>query len=259
MRPHIILTVALTTVLAQPSSAQEIKDLLGLKKSAPGSTSPALGALSQEQVTAGLKEALAKGVEQAVATLGKEDGFLKDLNVKIPMPDSLKKVEKTLRSLRQDQLADEFVSTMNRAAEQAVPEAAGVLGDSVKQMSVADGTTILTGTNNAATQYFRRTSETNLYTRFLPIVKAATEKTGVTGAYKRMTDATTGKLGGLGGLGGLGRSLPGVQAPDLDDYVTHKALDGLFLKIAEEEKKIRENPVARTTDLLQKVFGAVGK
>jgi len=254
-----MLNVVFAAVLVHASSAQEIKDLLGLKKSAPASTSPALGALSQEQVTAGLKEALAKGVEQAIAALGKEDGFLKDLNVRIPMPDSLKKVEKTLRSLHQDQLADEFVTTMNRAAEQAVPEAAGVLGDSVKQMSVGDATTILTGTNNAATQYFRRTSETNLYTRFLPIVKAATEKTGVTGAYKRMTDATAGKLGGLAGLGGLSRSLPGVQAPDLDDYVTRKALDGLFLKIAEQEKLIRENPAARTTDLLQKVFGAVGK
>ena len=201
----------------------------------------------------GLKEALGKGVQQAVASLGKEDGFLKDLNVKIPMPESLQKVEKTLRTLRQDKLADEFVTTINRAAEQAVPEAAAVLGDSVKQMSIADAKSIVTGTNNAATQYFRRTSETNLHTRFLPIVKAATEKAGVTSAYKRMTE----KAGS--GFGGLGGGLLGNQAPDLDDYVTRKTLDGLFLKIAEQEKLIRENPVARTTDLLQKVFGAVGK
>jgi len=172
------------------------------------------------------------------------------------MPDSLKKVEKTLRSLRQDKLADEFVTTMNRAAEQAVPEAASVLGDSVKQMSIADATAILTSTNNAATQYFRRTSETNLHARFLPIVKAATEKAGVTSAYKRMTEKAT---SGLGGFGSFGENLLGVQTPDLDDYVTRKALDGLFVKIADQEKLIRENPVARTTDLLQKVFGAVGK
>src|ERR1043166_9004226 len=259
MRPRFTLNVVFAAVLAHASSAQEMKDLLGLKKSAPASTSPALGALSQEQVTAGLKEALAKGVEQAVAMLGKEDGFLKDLNVRIPMPDSLKKVEKALRSLRQDQLADEFVTTMNRAAEQAVPEAAGVLGDSVKQMSVADATSILTGTNNAATQYFRRTSETNLYTRFLPIVKSATEKAGVTSAYKRMTEKASGGVGGFGGLGALGGNVLGIQTPDLDDYVTRKALDALFLKIAEQEKLIRENPVARTSDLLQKVFGAVRK
>jgi len=256
MRAQLILTAAVATVLIQPSAAQNLNDLLGLKKPAPASTAAALSGLSQDQITAGLKEALGKGVQQAVAALGKEDGFLKDLKVKIPMPDSLKKVEKTLRSLRQDKLADEFVTTMNRAAEQAVPEAASVLGDSVKQMSIADATAILTSTNNAATQYFRRTSETNLHARFLPIVKAATEKAGVTSAYKRMTEKAT---SGLGGFGSFGENLLGVQTPDLDDYVTRKALDCLFVKIADQEKLIRENPVARTTDLLQKVFGAVGK
>ncbi len=200
----------------------------------------------------GLKEALSHGVQQAVATLGRPDGFFQDARAKIPMPESLQKVEKGLRALGQGKLADEFVSTMNRAAEQAVPEAASVLGESLKQMSIAEGKSILTGTNTAATQYFRRTSETNLHARFLPIVKAATERAGVTGAYKRMTEKAGGSFGGLGGL--LSK-----QAPDLDGYVTGKTLDGLFLKIAEQEKQIRENPVARTTDLLQKVFGAVGK
>jgi hypothetical protein len=150
-------------------------------------------------------------------------------------------------------LADEFVMTMNRAAEQAVPEAAAVLADSVKQLSITDAQSILTGTNNAATQYFRRTSETNLQERFLPIVKTATEKAGVTAAYKRMAERVS------GGLGGIGGGILSKQAPDLDQYVTRQALDGLFLKIAEQEKLIRENPVARTTDILQKVFGAVGK
>jgi hypothetical protein len=248
--------VGATLALAPLSDGADLFDRLGLGKSK--STDPSAdgkigGTLTQDQMVGGLKEALANGVEKAVANLGREDGFLKDLGVKIPMPASLQKVEKTLRTLRQDKLADEFVTTMNRAAEQAVPEAAAVLGDSVKQMSIADAKSVLIGTNNAATQYFRRTSETNLHARFLPIVKAATEKAGVTGAYKRMTD----KAGG--GLGGLGGSLLGKQAPDLDDYVTRKTLDGLFLKIAEQEKQIRENPVARTTDLLQKVFGAVGK
>jgi len=246
----------LLAVLLLPASGAcaDLSDLLGLGKSkTTNSPAAGIGALTQDQMVGGLKEALGKGVELAVSTLGKTDGFLKDLNVKIPMPESLQKVEQTLRTLRQDKLADEFVTTMNRAAEQAVPEAAVVLGDSVKQMSIADAESILTGTNNAATQYFRRTSETNLHARFLPIVKAATEKTGVTGAYKRMTD----KAGG--GFGGLGGSLLGKQAPDLDDYVTRKTLAGLFLKIAEQEKAIRENPLARTTDLLQKVFGEVGK
>jgi len=221
----------------------------------PGAAA-SLSGLSQDQMVGGLKEALGKGVQQAVANLGKTDGFLKDANVKIPMPASLQKLENTLRLVRQDKLADEFVTSMNRAAEQAVPEAAAVLGDSVKQMSIADAKSILTGTNTAATQYFRRTSETNLHARFLPIVKAATDQAGVTGAYKRMTDKAG---GGLGALGALGSSALGKQMPDLDSYVTSKALDGLFLKIAEQEKLIRENPVARTTDLLKTVFGAVAK
>jgi hypothetical protein len=249
------LVIAVTFAAVAPDSGANILDLLKSKPSAsqPATATASLSGLSQDQMVGGLKEALGKGAQQAVASLGKTDGFLKDANVKIPMPESLQRVEKALRTLRQDKLADEFVTTLNRAAEQAVPEAAAVLGDSVKQMSISDAKSILTGTNNAATQYFRRTSETNLHARFLPIVKAATEKAGVTGAYKRMTDKTG------GGLGGLGSSLLGKQAPDLDDYVTRKTLDGLFVKIAEQEKQIRENPVARTTDLLQKVFGAVAK
>ena len=259
MNPNLkrLLILVLALIVAGPSSGADLLDLFK-SKAAPGQgpASPALAGLSQDQMTSGLKEALGKGVQQAVAALGQPDGFLKDQHVKIPMPESLQKVEKTLRALRQDKLADEFVTTMNRAAEQAVPEAAAVLGDSVKQMSIADAQSILMGTNNAATQYFRRTSETNLQARFLPIVKAATAKAGVTGAYKRMTDKAG---GGFGGLGGLGGNALGKEMPDLDSYVNRKALDGLFLKIAEQERQIRENPVARTTDLLQKVFGAASK
>ena len=251
-----LLFAGATLALAPFSHGADVFERLGPGKSKSTNLPATAGigsALTQDQMVGGLKEALGKGAQQAVASLGKQDGFLKDAGVKIPMPASLQKVEKTLRTLHQDKLADEFVTTMNRAAEQAVPEGAAVLGEAVKQMSIADAKAILTGTNNAATQYFRRTSETNLHARFLPIVKAATEKAGVTGAYKRMTD----KAGG--GLGGFGGSLLGKEAPDLDGYVTRKTLDGLFLKIAEQEKLIRENPVARTTDLLQKVFGAVGK
>ncbi len=237
--------------LAPVSRGADLLDRLGIGKSkTTNATTPAaIGAtLTPDQMIGGLKEALAKGVEKAVANLGKEDGFLKDVGVKIPMPESLQKVEKTLRTLRQDKLADDFVTTMNRAAERATPEAAVVLGDAIKQMTVADARAILTGTNNAATQYFRRTSETNLFARFHPIVQKATEQAGVTSAYKAM----------MGKVRFAGSFLP-VDAADLDAYVTRKALDGLFLKIAEQEKMIRENPVARTTDLLQKVFGAFGK
>lgn len=258
LRKLLLVPVVLAVVL--PAAAADWLDFLK-PKPAPTSSSAAsapasLAGLSQDQMVSGLKEALDKGVQHAIAALGKPDGFLKDLRVKIPMPEKLQTSERTLRTLGQDKLADDFVTTMNRAAEQAVPEAAAVLGDSVRQLSVADAKAILTGTNNAATQFFRRTSETNLYARFLPIVRTATETAGVTSAYKKMTDKAA---GGFGGLGGFASGLLAKEAPDLDSYVTRKALDGLFVKIGDEEQRIRENPVARTTELLKTVFGAVGK
>lgn len=250
----VFITLVLGTFNLRAADLLERLGVSKNKKDQGGAAS--IAGLSQEQMVGGLKEALGKGVAHAVGSLGKDGGFLNDLSVKIPMPENLKKVEKTLRTLRQEKLADEFVTTMNQAAEKAVPEAASVLGDSIKQMSVADAKAILTGTNNAATQYFRRTSETNLYEKFLPIVKKSTEQVGVTSSYKQMMSKAN--LGGsLGGFGG--GSLLSKDATDIDAYVTHKALDGLFLKIAEEEKRIRENPAARTTDLLRKVFGSARK
>jgi hypothetical protein len=237
-------------ILGAPSGAQAqgFFERLGLsgKKSATNSSDP-LGALSQDEIIKGLRAALVQGVEQAVSRLGTADGFLSDKAVKIPMPDELHRVEKTLRKLGQDKYADEFVTTLNRAAEQAVPQAAGVLADSVKQMTVSDAKNILSGTNNAATEYFRRTSSTNLYAKLLPIVQEATAKTGLTGTYKKMVDKVPPVFG----------SFLGADATDLDGYVTRRTLDGLFVKIADEEKRIRENPLARTSEVLQKVFGAI--
>ena len=130
-----------------------------------------------------------------------------------------------------------------------------MFADAVKGMSIEDAKAILTGTTNAATQYFRRTTSTNLYTKFLPIVKQATEQTGVTSAYKRLTE----KAGGASSFGSFGRSLMGAESLDVDAYVTNKTLDGLFTVVAAEEARIRANPAARTTELLQKVFGSVAK
>jgi hypothetical protein len=234
-------------------------DALGLGKKSTNQPlslgSTAVSSLSQEQVIRGLKEALGKGVERAVSQLGHEGGFLTNLNVKIPMPEKLHAVEKTLRAVGEDKMADDFVNTMNHAAEQAVPEAASVFGDAIESMSIEDAKNILEGTNNAATQYFRRVTETNLFEKFLPVVKKATEATGVTAAYKRFMEKTS----TVSGFGSFGRSLLQTESVDVDAYVTTKALDGLFRMVAEEEERIRENPIARTSDLLQKVFGAVAK
>ncbi len=220
-------------------------------------TSNTLASLSQDQMVQGLEDALTKGLQQAIARLGHDGGFLTNLNVKIPMPEKLQKVETALRATKQDKLADDFVATMNHAAEQAVPEASGVFADTLKQMTIDDARSILNGPNDAATQYFQKTTQTNLYAKFYPIVQKATAETGVTAAYKNLMEkANVGK--GLGSFGSsLGGSLLGKDSMDIDAYVTNKAMDGLFKMVAEEEKQIRQNPVARTTATLQRVFGAL--
>jgi hypothetical protein len=218
-----------------------------------------VASLSQDQVVQGLQEALAKGLRQAIANLGHDGGFLTNLNVKIPMPEKLQKVENALRAMKQEKLADDFVATMNHAAEQAVPEAGTVFADALKQLTIEDAKSILIGPNDAATQYFQKTTQTNLYARFYPIVQTATQKTGVTAAYKNLMEkANAGQ--GLGAFGSaLGGTLLGKDSVDIDAYVTNKAMDGLFKMVAAEEQQIRQNPVARTTDMLQKVFGALKK
>jgi hypothetical protein len=220
-------------------------------KSSTGTTAVAaapLAALSQTEVANGLKQALSKGVNHAITSLGKEGGFLDNAAVKIPMPPQLHQVESALRAVGQGKMADEFVATMNHAAEQAVPVAAHVFAGAITNMTVDDAKAILTGPDDAATQYFRKTSDKQLYEQFLPIVKEATAKAGVTASYKNLLQQA-----------GPAASFLGKDAGDLDGYVTKKSLDGLFKMVAVEEKQIRENPAARTTDLLKKVFGSTGK
>jgi len=203
-------------------------------------------ALSNSDVIGGLKQALQKGTQYAVSNLGTENGFLNNQRVRIPMPGALQKVESTLRSLGASRYADEFVETMNHAAEKAVVKAGPLFSKAVSQMSIEDGMKILKGGDNAATEYFRGKTETDLNQQMLPITKEMTNSSGVTSAYKQMID----KLG-------FARSLVGEQNVDLDQYVTQKAVDGLFVMVAEEEKKIRKDPVAQTTSLLKKVFGSL--
>lgn len=205
-------------------------------------------ALSDVEIVHGLKEALTQGSRQAVAQLGRPGGYLNNPSVRIPMPEDLQKVERLLHSLRQDKLADEFAATLNQAAEKAVPEAAAILGDSLAKMTLEDARGILQGPDDAATQYFRKTGAHQIRERFLPIVRKATEQAGVTAAYKRLIQRA-----------GPYAQLMGSQATDLDGYVTDKAMDGLFKMIAEEERRIRREPLARTSELLKKVFGAVAK
>jgi hypothetical protein len=235
-------------------------DSLGFGKSSTNSAaSTALSSLSQDQMVGGLKDALGNGLQHAVAGLGHDGGFLTNAAVKITMPEKLQSVEKAARAMGQGALVDQFEATMNHAAEQAVPQAASVFGDAVKGMSIDDAKGILTGPDDSATQYFKRTTSTNLYARFLPIVQKATSATGVTSSYKQLLAKVngTGSTGMLGSLGGIANKYMDSDALDLDAYVTNKSLDGLFTMVAQEEKNIRQNPVARTTDLMKTVFGAV--
>lgn len=197
------------------------------------------------EISGGLKEALTKGVRFAVNSLGRQDGFLKNARVKIPLPKNLQRVEKGLRIAGQGRTVDEFVTSMNRAAEKAVPVAIDVFVDSIKQMTFDDARQILfSGRDDAATQFFKRTSEETLRGKFRPIVEDFTESVGVTQKYKTMI-----------GKYGFAAQLLGQDATDIDGYVTQKALDGLFLLVADEERKIRKDPIGRTTSLLKKVFG----
>jgi hypothetical protein len=240
--------VGLVSASAQAGWLDDLQKKLGDFQSAPSATGGVTAALSDEEVVRGLKEALSKGTQQAIANLGKDGGFLNNLDVKIPLPDELKKVEKLLRGLGQDKYADQFVATMNHAAEKAVPEAATLFADAISRMTLADAQSILKGPDDAATQYFRKGSEAKLKERFLPIVKTATDQAGVTAAYKKLIQKA-----------GPTAQLLGVGATDLDAYVDGKAVDGLFKMIAAEEKRIRQDPLARSTDLLKKVFGSLGK
>ena len=203
------------------------------------------GNVSDGEIAGGLKEALSKGVSTAIKSLGKENGFLGNVRVRIPLPKSLQKVEKVVRVAGQGKAVDEFVASMNHAAEKAVPVAVDVFVDAIKKMTFDDARQILfTGKDDSATQFFRKNSEETLREKFRPIVEEFTEKTGVTQKYKAMI-----------GKAGFAAQFLGKDATDLDGYVTQKALDGLFLLIADEEKKIRKDPLGRTTSLLRKVFG----
>lgn len=203
--------------------------------------------LSDVDISRGLREALSVGIKNAVAELGRENGFLENQDVRIPLPNGLKRTESTLRFLGQGKRVDEFVAAMNHAAEKAVPVAVDIFLDSARQMTFNDARNILfSGQDDAATQFFRRTSEDRLRQKFRPIVEDFTAQVGVTQKYKEM----------IGRYSFVGRMI-GEDASDIDGYVTEKAMDGLFLLVAEEEKKIRRDPIGRTTAILRTVFGVL--
>jgi hypothetical protein len=201
--------------------------------------------LSNADAVGGLKAALLQGADKAVGQLGATNGFLNNTKVRIPLPDSLKKVEKGLRLLGMRKQTDELVESMNHAAELAVQEAKPVLTDSVKKMSVQDAKGILTGGDTAATDYFRRSTSETLTRKFLPIVQKMTARVKLADKYNDVASKGA-KLGVIK-----------KEDANIDAYVTRKALDGLFLMIGEEERSIRKDPVGAAKGLVQQVFGAL--
>ena len=222
---------------AFPASAQLDKILKGL---GVGEKS----GLSDVKIGSGLKEALQIGTENAVSLTGKTDGYFLNQVIKILMPEKLKTFEKGLRAVGYGPKVDEFVISMNRAAEKAAPAAKQIFWDAIGEMTFDDARKILSGNETAATQYFKGKTTNKLTSAFKPVVNKSMNEVGVTRQYKELV--------------GRYESIPFVKKEsfDLDQYVVTKALDGLFHMVGEEEKKIRKNPAARTTDLLKEVFGS---
>ncbi|MCO6173845.1 DUF4197 domain-containing protein [Flavobacterium sp. NRK F10] len=203
---------------------------------------PQAGTLSQTDIGNGLKEALDNGISKQVSKLTATDGFYKNAAVKILLPEELQKVDKTLRDIGLSSLADEGIKMLNRAAEDAVKEATPIFVDAVKQMTFTDAKNILMGSDDSATLYLENTTSTALYSKFSPVIQNSFAKVG---ADKIWTNIIT-----------KYNSIPLVKKvnPDLTDYTTNKAMEGVFKMIAVEEKNIRTDLSSRTSDLLKKVF-----
>lgn len=201
--------------------------------------------VSSADAASGIREALARGADYAVSSLGQKNGFLGNPKVRIPLPGYLQKAEGALRMFGFGKQVDQFEQTMNHAAENAVAEAKPILVDSIKRMTLQDAKAILTGGDDSVTQFFRRTSSDKLAARFMPIVQGETRKLQLAEQY----NAFAGKAVSAG--------LIDAKNADLDTYVTHKAMDGLFLMIAEEEKKLRADPIGTGSAILKRVFGAL--
>jgi hypothetical protein len=233
---RIILTIS---VFLTACTSAQINQTMSEVNKAMGKETP----LTTAEVADGLKEALIKGTSTGSDQASQLDGYFKNPQIKIPLPPELQKIESKLRSIGLGDQVEKFVLTLNRGAEDAAREAKPIFISAVKQMTVQDAWGILKGSDNAATEYLKRTTSAQLREKFKPVIANSLNKVSATKYY---TDIVT-----------TYNKIPLVEKvnPDLNDYATTKAMDGLFLLIAGEEKKIRENPLERTTELLKKVFG----
>jgi hypothetical protein len=235
----LLRTLAMLTILflaASPASAQLDKLWKGLGIGQPAG-------LSEAKIGSGLKEALKIGTGNAVSLTGRLNGYFMNEAIKILMPEKMRTMEKGLRAIGYGPQVDEFILSMNRAAERAAPGAKQIFWGAIGEMTFDDARKILAGSDTAATDYFKAKTTDKLTVAFTPVVDQATNEVGVTRQYKELV--------------GKFQAIPFMKSESLDinHYVVTKALDGLFFMVGEEEKKIRTNPTARVTDLLKEVFG----
>lgn len=235
----VMLIVLLCLAFPLPSNAGLADFLKGLGKSLEP------GALSEDKIIRGLKEALEVGTKNAVSLVSRTNGYYGNPEIRIPLPESLRKVERVVRGAGYGNTLDAFQESMNRAAEQAAPHARTLLWEAVSAMTIEDARGILSGPDDAATTYLKGRTFDRLTSLFKPEVRDAMSRVDVTRRYQELT-GTVSSIPFIGGLSDL----------DLDGYVTERALDGLFLMLAREEQDIRRNPAARVSDLLKEVFGS---
>lgn len=236
-------SVYLIAFIVFGTSTLAVAQIQNLKKGMEKVTGTKGGELSQEEIGRGLKEALNRGIEKGVSQLSKPDGYYKDMQIKLLMPDEAKAVEDKLRKVGQGKLVDDAIESMNRAAEDAATAAKDLFVTAIQNMTIQDAKNILKGSDDAATSYLKTNTRAQLFEKFKPIIKSSLDKVGATKHWTTLVNAHN--------------AIPLVKKmnPDLVEYTTNKAIDGLFIQIAKEELEIRKNPAARASDLLKKVFG----
>jgi len=246
----ILMNLVFVPVSVEAGWRDYLDDYLGDDKSSEtenSTTSPSTQSIpSNADMSKAVLDALSVGVEKAIQLLGQQGGYLDDAQVKIALPEQLQYAESLLRKVGLGKYADRFIKRMNQAAEQSVTKTTTIFLDTIKKMSVSDARAIVTGPDDAATRYFKDKTAGQLRSVIKPIVSQTMDESGVSSAYKKFIKKSK-----------YVSQYLDEDSVDLDSYVTNKTLDGLFLKLAEQEKLIRDDPVARTTDVLQQVFGYV--
>ena len=237
MRERALLVSVVTAAVVLCAACSGLPEQVRSRLGSAASAGP-----DAETVAAGLREALEQGSTRAVRELGRDGGFWSRPALRIPVPEDLQRVDAALRRIGQGRVADDFARSLNRAAEQATPAARAIFVSAIRRMTLNDAIAILRGPQDAATQYFRRSTEAQLTATFTPIVSQSTQAVGVTASYKRIVQ----RAQALG--------IADTAHYDIDAYVTRKALDALFTLVGEEERRIRTDPSARTTQLLREVF-----